>query len=46
MENSKGAKSSTGGGGKSFKMVCFHYGMSGLHNGGKKCFSVEGSLPS
>jgi hypothetical protein len=36
METCKGAKSATGGGGKSFKMVCFHCGMPGLHKGGKK----------
>jgi hypothetical protein len=36
METFKGAKSSTGGGEPSFKMVCFHCGMPGLHTGGKK----------
>jgi hypothetical protein len=36
METFKGAKSATGGGGKSFKMVCFHCSMIGLHKGGKK----------
>jgi hypothetical protein len=38
METFKGAKSATDGGEQSFKMVCFHCGMPGLHNGGKKCF--------
>jgi hypothetical protein len=36
METFKGAKSSTIEGGKSFKMVCFHCGMTGLHKEGKK----------
>jgi hypothetical protein len=36
METFKGAKSDTGGGEQSFKMVCFHCGMSGLHKGGNK----------
>jgi hypothetical protein len=35
METFKRAKSSTGGGEQSFKMVCFHCGMPGLHKGGK-----------
>jgi hypothetical protein len=34
METFKGAKSSTGGGEKSFKMVCFLCDMPGLHKGG------------
>jgi hypothetical protein len=33
METFKGAKSSTGGGEQSSKMVCFHCGMPGLHKG-------------
>jgi hypothetical protein len=37
METFKGAKSATSGGGKSFKMLCFHCGIPGLHKGGKKC---------
>jgi hypothetical protein len=37
METFKGAKSTTGGGGKYFKMVCFHCGMPGFHKGGKTC---------
>jgi hypothetical protein len=36
METFKGAKSSTGGGEHSFKMVCFHCGMTGIHKVGKK----------
>jgi hypothetical protein len=36
METFKAAKSATGGGEQSFKMVCFHCGMSGLHKGGNK----------
>jgi hypothetical protein len=36
MENFKGAKSTTGGGEQS--LVCFHCGMPGIHNGGKKFF--------
>jgi hypothetical protein len=36
METFKGANSSTGGGEHSFKMVCFHCGIPGLHKGGKK----------
>jgi hypothetical protein len=38
METFKGAKSATSGGGKSFKIVCFHCGMLGLHKGGKTFF--------
>jgi hypothetical protein len=37
METFKRTKFTTGGGEQSFKMVCFHCGMSGLHKGGKKC---------
>jgi hypothetical protein len=36
METFKGANCSTGGVENSFKMVCFHCGMPGLHKGGKK----------
>jgi uncharacterized protein with GYD domain len=36
METLKGAKSSTGGVEQSFKMVCFHFGMTGLHKGGNE----------
>jgi hypothetical protein len=36
METFKGAKSATSGGEQSFKMVCFHSGMPGLHKGGNK----------
>jgi hypothetical protein len=36
METFKGTKSATGGGEKSFNMVCLHCVMSGLHKGGKK----------
>jgi hypothetical protein len=36
METFKGANSATSGGEQSFKMVCFHYGMSGIRKGGKK----------
>jgi hypothetical protein len=36
METFKGAKSATGGGEKSLKMVCFYCGKPGLHKGGKK----------
>jgi hypothetical protein len=36
METFKAAKSVTGRGKQSFKMVCFHCGMTGLHKGGKK----------
>jgi hypothetical protein len=36
METFKGGKSTTGGGDHSFKMVFFHFGMPGLHKGGKK----------
>jgi hypothetical protein len=36
METFKGAKSATGGGEQSFKMVCFHCVMPGLQKGGKK----------
>jgi hypothetical protein len=36
MENFKGAKSASGGGGQSFKMVCFRCGIPGLHKRGKK----------
>jgi hypothetical protein len=36
MKTFKGAKSATSGGEQSFKMMCFHCGMSGLHKGGKK----------
>jgi hypothetical protein len=36
METFKGAKYSTGGGEHSFKIVCFHCGMPGLHKGGNK----------
>jgi hypothetical protein len=38
METFKGAKSATGGGEQSFKMVCFHCGIPGLHKRGKKFF--------
>jgi hypothetical protein len=38
METFKGAKSATSGGEQSFKMVCFHCGMTGLHKGGHKFF--------
>jgi hypothetical protein len=38
MENFKGANSSTGGGEQSFKMVCFHSGMTGLHKVVNKFF--------
>jgi hypothetical protein len=44
METFKGAKSTAGGWGKSFKMVCFHFGMPGLHKGGKTFFSGMKSL--
>jgi hypothetical protein len=36
METLKGAKSDSGGGEQSFKMVCFHCGTTGLHKGGNK----------
>jgi hypothetical protein len=36
METFKGSNSDTCGGEQSFKMVCLHCGMPGLHNGGKK----------
>jgi hypothetical protein len=36
METFKGAKSATSGEGQSFKMVCFHCGIPGLHKGGKR----------
>ena len=36
METFKGGKATSGGGEQSFKMVCFHCGMPGLHKGGKK----------
>jgi hypothetical protein len=36
METFKEAKSATGGGEQSFKMVYFHCGMPGLQKGGKK----------
>jgi hypothetical protein len=38
METFKGAKFATSGGEQSFKMVCFHCGMPGLHKVGKKFF--------
>jgi hypothetical protein len=38
METFKGAKDITGGGGHSFKMVCFHCGISGFHKGGHRFF--------
>jgi hypothetical protein len=38
METFEGAKSATSGWGKSFKMVCFHCGVPGLHKGGNKSF--------
>jgi hypothetical protein len=41
MESFKGAKSATGGGEQSFKMVCFHCGMPVLHKGGKRCCQVK-----
>jgi hypothetical protein len=37
IETFKGEKSTTGVGVKSFKMVCFHCGMTGIHKGWKKC---------
>jgi hypothetical protein len=36
MKTFKGAKYATSGGEKSFKMVCFHCGITGLQCGGKK----------
>jgi hypothetical protein len=36
METFKGAKYATGVGEYSFKMVCFHRGIPGIHTGGKK----------
>jgi hypothetical protein len=36
METFKGAKSATSGGRQSFKMVCFHFTIPGLHKRGKK----------
>jgi hypothetical protein len=38
METFKGAKSSTSRGVQSFKMVCFHCGMTGFLKGGKKFY--------
>jgi hypothetical protein len=38
METLKGAKSAIFGGEQSFKMVCFHCGIPGLHKGGKKFY--------
>jgi hypothetical protein len=35
METFKGTKYATSGGEQSFKMVCFHCGIPGLHQGGK-----------
>jgi hypothetical protein len=35
-ETFKGAKSATSGGEKTSKMVCFHYGVPGIHKGGNK----------
>jgi hypothetical protein len=37
MEAFKGSKSDTGVGEQSFNMVCFHFGITGLHKGGNKC---------
>jgi hypothetical protein len=37
IETLKG-EATTGGGEKSFKMVCFNCGMPGLHKCGKKCY--------
>jgi hypothetical protein len=34
METFKGEKYATSGGEQSFKMVCFHCGMTGIHKGG------------
>jgi hypothetical protein len=45
METFKGAKSDTGGGEQYFKMVCFYFGMPGIHKGGKT-FCKWKSLPS
>jgi hypothetical protein len=42
METFKGEKSSTGGGEKYFKMVCFHCGMLGLQKEGRNV--VSGSI--
>jgi hypothetical protein len=41
METFKGAKSATSGGEQSFKMVCFHCGMTGLNKGGKKSWKLK-----
>jgi hypothetical protein len=44
METFKGAKSATGGGEQSFKMVCFHCGIPGLHKGVNKFCQLRGRL--
>jgi hypothetical protein len=44
METFKRAKSATGGGGQSFKMVCFHLRNARTPQGRQEVLSVEGPL--